>query len=80
MTTNDQIILNGILTSRQNEIEPEADPSSFFVFFTAEQILKDFDFSYAEIETGLVDNPGDGGIDAAYFVSERRFDSRGLQL
>ena len=68
MTTNDRIILDEVLKQRQMEIDPNTDPSSFFEFFTAEQVLKDFDLSYDEIESGLVGDGGDGGIDATYLL------------
>ena len=68
MTTNDLIILNEVLKQRQSEVDPDGEASSFFEFFTAEQVLKDFDLSYDEIESGLVGDGGDGGIDAIYLL------------
>ena len=68
MTTNNQIILDGLLTQRQSEVDPDTDPATFFEFFTAQQILKDFDLSYDEIESGLVGGGGDGGIDSLYLL------------
>lgn len=68
MTTNSQIILNGVLKQRQIEMDPDADPTVFFEFFTAQQILKDFDLSYDEIESGLVGAGADGGIDSIYLL------------
>ena len=66
MTTNDQIILDEVLKQRKSEVDTNADPSDFFELFTAEQILKDFDLSYDEIESGLVGGGRDGGIDGIY--------------
>ncbi len=68
MTTNSRIILDGVLQQRQSEVDPDAKPDSFFEFFTAQQVLKDFDLSYDEIESGLVGNGGDGGIDGIYLL------------
>ena len=68
MTTNSQIILDGVLKQRQSEVDPDADPSTFFEFFTAQQVLKDFDLSYDEIASGLVGDGGDGGIDGIYLL------------
>jgi hypothetical protein len=48
-------------------IGPELDEGSFFEIFSAEQVLKDYDLSYDEIEDGIVDMAGDGGIDSIYF-------------
>ena len=40
--------------------------SEYFEFFTAEQILKDFDLSYDELALGIVGGGNDGGIDSLY--------------
>ncbi len=66
MSTNDQIILNQILDQRRRDLAPDISESTFFEFFTAEQALKDFDLSYDEIDSGLVGDGGDGGIDGLY--------------
>ena len=68
MTANDQIILDEVLKHRKNEVDPEATDASFFELFTAEQVLKDFDLSYDEIESGLVGGGQDGGIDGIYLL------------
>ena len=49
-------------------MDPDADLATFFEFFTAQQILKDFDLSYDEIESGLLGAGGDGGIDSIYLL------------
>ncbi|MDE0100015.1 MAG: AIPR family protein [Truepera sp.] len=67
-TSNSQIILNGVLAQRKSEIDPGAEDSSFFELFTAEQVLKDYDLSYDEIESGLVGGGQDGGIDGIYLL------------
>lgn len=66
MASNDIIILDEALKQRQAEIDPAAVPSEFFELFTAEQVLKDHDLLYDEIDSGLVGACGDGGIDAIY--------------
>ena len=68
MPSNDRIILDELLCQRQREVDPDAAASSFFEFFTADQVLKDFDLSYDEIESGLVGDGGDGGVDAIYLL------------
>ncbi len=71
MPSNDRIILDEILSQRQSEVASDASPSEFFELFTAEQVLKDFDLSYDEIESGLIGDGGDGGIDGIYlFVND----------
>ena len=68
MAKNDRIILDEILKQRQAEVDPNATPSGFFELFSAEQVLKDYDLSYDEIDSGLVGDGGDGGIDAIYVL------------
>ncbi|MEW6594182.1 MAG: AIPR family protein [Thermodesulfobacteriota bacterium] len=68
MAKNDRIILDEILKQRQAEIDPTITASEFFELFTAEQVLKDSDLSYDEIDSGLVGDGGDGGIDAFYVL------------
>ena len=68
MLKNHQVILKGVLRQRQGEIDAEADPSEFFEFFTAQQILKDFDLSYDELGSGLIGGGGDGGVDGLYLL------------
>lgn len=68
MGSNDRIILDEVLKQRQADIDPAAAPSEFFELFTAEQVLKDHDLSYDEIDSGLVGDGGDGGIDAIYVL------------
>ncbi|MBI4556210.1 MAG: AIPR family protein [Candidatus Hydrogenedentes bacterium] len=67
MSQNDLILLNQLLEQRLSSAESESDPSEFFELFSAEQLLKDEDLSYEELETGLIDSGGDGGIDGFYF-------------
>ncbi|MCG0239017.1 MAG: AIPR family protein [Firmicutes bacterium] len=66
MPSNDQILLEHLLQQRKAEIAPEMSDNDFFELFVCEQILKQYDLSYDEIESGIVGGPGDGGIDAVY--------------
>ena len=66
LSANDRIILDKILEQKQQEIAPEIQPFKFFEIFTAEQILKDYDLSYDDIESGIVGDGGDGGVDSLY--------------
>lgn len=68
MTANDRILLNEILEQQKNLVDPNATASDFFELFTAEQILKDFDLSYDEIESGLIGGGNDGGVDSMYVL------------
>jgi hypothetical protein len=66
MTANDRIILDKILEQKQQEIAPTLAASKYFEIFTAGEIVKDYDLSYEEIESGIVGDGGDGGVDATY--------------
>jgi hypothetical protein len=66
MTSNDLILLNTILEKAHNAQAPARKPEEFFELFVAEQVLKDWDLSYDELESGLVAGGNDGGIDGLY--------------
>ena len=68
MVSNQRTILNQLLEQYRLEIDPDDTPSQFFEYFAAEQALKDFDLSFDEIESGLVGDGGDGGIDGLYLL------------
>jgi len=66
VSANDRIILDKILEQKRKELAPDIPTSKFFEIFTAEQILKDYDLSYEEIESGIVGDGGNGGVDSLY--------------
>lgn len=66
MSANDRIILDKILEQSQQELAAQLTAAKYFEIFTAEQILKDYDLSYDEIESGIVGDGGDGGVDSLY--------------
>jgi hypothetical protein len=66
VSDNDRIILRGHLEASKNEIAPELTDSDYFEIFTAEQVLKQYDLSYEEMQSGIVGGGGDGGIDSIY--------------
>jgi hypothetical protein len=66
MANNDQIILDQILEDQRNSRAPTSSKPDFFEMYAAEQLLKDFDLSDDEIESGLVGAGNDGGIDGIY--------------
>jgi hypothetical protein len=63
---NDQIILKGIIEEQRKTSAPDMEFNDFFEIFAPTELLKDYDLSYEEIESGVVDGGGDGGIDSAY--------------
>ena len=68
MVSNDRTILDEVLRRGMGEISSSTTESSLFEYFTAEQVLKAYDLSSDEIESGLVGNGGDGGVDAIYLL------------
>ena len=71
MSNNDQIILDKTLEQQRAERAPHLEPNEYFELFVAEQLLKHFDLSYDEVQSGLMDGGGDGGIDGFFtFVKD----------
>src|SRR5712691_3407440 len=68
MGANDQIILRQIIQQKIDEMESKPTEGEFFERFVSEQILKNHNLSYDEIEAGIVGGGGDGGIDAIYVL------------
>ena len=66
MNNNDLILLDTILAKSQQSQAPGKKLEEFFELFVAEQVLKDMDLSYEELEAGLVAGGNDGGIDGLY--------------
>ncbi len=64
--TNNQILLNEIIHQDHQENPQFTKEDDFFEFFAAQQVLKDFDLSYEEIEQGLTGTTLDGGCDGIY--------------
>lgn len=66
MTDNSEILLKTIIEDNRLEKAPDRSVADYFEIFTADQITKDFEPSYEEIEAGIVDGEHDGGIDSFY--------------
>lgn len=66
MADNSPQILNDVLAQQRTSRAPEMSEADYFEKFCAEQILKDFNLSDEEIESGIVDGEHDGGADAIY--------------
>lgn len=66
MADNSQQILDEVLSQQRQDLIPEISEQDYFEVFCAEQILKDFDLSYEEIQSGVVDGEHDGGVDSIY--------------
>ena len=68
MAKNDVILLDGIIDQRLAEKLPSERRDEVFEFFVLEELLKDYDFSREEIESGWIDGQGDGGFDGVYIL------------
>ena len=66
MASNDQEVLKSVLTQRHAQIAPGSTIHDYFELFCAEQILKNFDLTYDDLKTGVVDGEHDGGVDSVY--------------
>ena len=67
MSQNDVILLNRLLEQRREEVVQDLTDTEYFDVFTADQVLKDYDLSHDDLESGIIDGSGDGGIDSVYF-------------
>ena len=65
MSTNDLIILDKIMEDVQKTSFKTYSTGKFFEIFCAEQILKNYDLSLEEIESGITDGCNDGCKDGA---------------
>lgn len=80
MSQNDLILLNQLLEQRLAEIGSGLTDTEYFEVFSAEQVLKDEDLSYDEIESGVVGGGGDGGVDSFYFFVNGTLYSEDIDL
>lgn len=68
MAKNDQILLDGIIDDRVGIKLPSDRRDEAFEYLAFEQILKEYDLSKEEIESGSVDGRNDGGIDGFFIL------------
>ncbi len=66
MTSNAQLLLQGVLADRRATLTPIQEGTDFFELFVASELLKPYDLSVDELEAGLIGGGGDGGIDGFY--------------
>lgn len=66
MSKNNQILLDEIIRQEMQSLEETASLSDFFEFYSALQVLKDFELSYDEIYAGIAGESHDGGADSIY--------------
>lgn len=86
--TNNQLILDALIKAEKRRFPSTLSESDFFEIFAAQQTLKEKDLSDSEIETGIIGNGSDGGIDGIYFLIQgkliqedlRNYDAWGKNL
>ncbi|WP_434044039.1 MULTISPECIES: AIPR family protein [Sorangium] len=72
MAKNDTILVDGIIDSRLSQEYPSTKRDEVFELFCLEQLLKDYDLSRDELESGWIDGRNDGGIDGIFtFINGR---------
>lgn len=72
MARNDVVILDSLVEKARNQLGKAADDSELFELFVFDQVMKDYDLSYEELETGWTDGGDDGGIDGFYVLIDGR--------
>lgn len=68
MAKNDTILIDGIIDDRIELKLPSEKRDEAFEFFAFEQILKDYDLSIDDLQSGNVDGQNDGGIDGFFIL------------
>jgi hypothetical protein len=66
MSKNNQILLGEIIKQEMDAFEEDLSLSDFFEFYSALQVLKEYELSYDEISSGICGESHDGGADSIY--------------
>lgn len=66
LATNSQRILHELFMQEYQDNSTYSDEASFFEKFAAEQVMKVFDLSDEEVESGVLGAGNDGGCDSTY--------------
>jgi hypothetical protein len=67
-TSNLQLLLDSAIESARRTTSPVRPDIDFFEYLSATQLLKTYDLSQDEIETGIMGGGNDGGIDGFYVM------------
>lgn len=68
MPANDLVLLDSIVEKSKAYLGKNLELSELFELFCFDQILKNYDLSYEELEYGHVDGGDDGGIDGLFIL------------
>ena len=66
MSKNDQILIDQIIKQEHRNHTDYKTEDSFFEFYSSSQLLRNYDLSYDEIESGICGTSLDGGADSIY--------------
>lgn len=66
---NTQVLLNEYIKQEYEENQQYKTENDFFEFFSAAQVLKEYDLDDEEIENGICDASLDGGCDSIYLFA-----------
>ena len=64
--TNNQLLLRECIGQEFNESTTYTEESEYFEFFAASQVLKNYNLSDDELDSGIVGSGNDGGCDGLY--------------
>ncbi len=70
MSSNEIILLEAILEDYKQQLSGNLKSHEIFELFSADQILKESDLPFSDIEEGIVDGGLDGGIDGFYMFTD----------
>jgi AIPR protein len=72
MAKNDVVLLDSFVQKSKTQFSQTRDDSELFEIFCFNQLLKDYEPTIEELESGWTDGGNDGGIDGLYvFVDQR---------
>ena len=66
MSKNNQILLDEIIRQEMLKLDEAVSLNVFFEFYSALQVLKKYELSYDEINSGIAGNSHDGGADSIF--------------
>jgi len=66
MSKNNQILLDEIIKQEMEKFDENFSLSDFFEFYSALQVLKEYELSYDEVSSGVAGASHDGGVDSIY--------------
>ncbi|MFN1580772.1 AIPR family protein [Vibrio rotiferianus] len=65
---NNQVLLEQMVKAELDEFNQDCSINEFFEFYSAIQILKDYELSYDELSSGISGDSLDGGADSIYIL------------